>query len=366
LYFGAEIEYCLAYNSAEQRPQQQSLMNHTIRNITNNTSFIAEKDETILQAALRNNHLYPYGCQSGACGACKARLVSGKVEHLRRDPGVLSDNELDQGICLPCQAVPLSDIEIEVKEIARAKHIEIKTLPTRVREKTLLCDDVVQLYLSLPSTQIFEFRPGQYINILLKNGKERSFSIANTPAQAKQQGLELHIRIVADGYYSPQVKESVQPKDILRIQGPFGTYFLRKDEELPIIMVAGGTGYAPIKGLIEDAIESKSSLPITLYWGARTKADLYLNEQAEHWADNIEGFKYIPVLSEATEADNWAGRTGFVHDAIAQDFPDASGHSVYASGPPVMVDALKEVFDSNGLDAEFFYSDAFDYAAENE
>lgn len=341
-------------------------MTHSIHNITNNTRFNIEKDETILQAALRNGHLYPYGCQSGACGACKARLVSGKVEHMVRDPEVLSDDELEQGLCLPCQAIPLEDIEIDVKEIARAREIEIKTLPTRVREKNLLCSDVVQLYLSLPSTQTFDYLPGQYINILLKNGKERSFSIANTPAQAKQEGLELHIRVVPGGYYSPRVKENVQLKAILRIQGPFGTYFLRKDEKQPIIMIAGGTGYAPVKGLIEDALENDSKMPITLYWGARTRADLYLNKQAEHWANSIEGFTYIPVLSNASDADNWSGRSGFVHEAIAQDFPDASGHSVYASGPPVMVNALKEVFKNHGLDTEFFYSDAFDYAAENE
>jgi len=341
-------------------------MTHLIRNITSNTSFSTEKDETILQAALRNGHLYPYGCQSGACGACKARLVHGTVKHLTRDPGVLSDDERAGGLCLMCQAVPQEDIEIDVKEIARAKEIEIKTLPTRVREKNQLCKDVIQLYLSLPSTQKFEFLPGQYINILLKDGKERSFSIANTPAQAKKQGLELHIRIVPGGFYSPQVKEKLAVKDILRIQGPFGTYFLRKDEKKPIILVAGGTGYAPIKGLIEDAIENELNLPITLYWGARTKADLYLNEQAKHWAETIKGFSYIPVLSELAEGDNWAGRTGFVHETINNDLPDASGFSVYVSGPPVMVNALQETFINNGLDEEFFYSDAFDYAAANE
>ena len=341
-------------------------MSHLIRNTTSNTSFSSEKDETILQAALRNGHLYPYGCQSGSCGACKTKLVKGKIEHLRRDPGVLSDEELEKGLCLMCQAVPQGDIEIDVKEIARAKEIEIKTLPTRVREKTLLCDDVVQLFLSLPSTQTFEFLPGPYINILLKDGKERSFSIANTPAIAKLQGLELHIRIVPGGHYSPSVKDKIAVKDILRIQGPFGSYFFRKDEQQPIIMVAGGTGYAPIKGLIEDVLENNLDMPITLYWGARSKADLYLHQQAQHWAGTIEGFTYIPVLSEASDTDQWNGRTGLVHEAIAKDFPDTSGHSVYASGPPVMIDALRETFRNSGLDEEFFYSDAFDYAAENE
>lgn len=341
-------------------------MSHLIRNINNNSSFSIEKDETILQGALRNGHLYPYGCQAGACGACKARLVSGTVEHLSRDPGVLSDDEYAQGLCLMCQAVPQEDVEIDVKEIARIREIEIKILPTRIREKTLLCDDVVQLYLSLPSTQKFDFLPGQYINILLKNGKERSFSIANTPDQSSMEGLELHIRIVPGGHYSAQVKDSVKVRDIVRIQGPFGTYFLRKDEQQPIIMVAGGTGFAPIKGLIEDALETKLEQSITLYWGARTQEDLYLHELAKKWAETVKGFKYIPVLSDISDQTIWEGRTGFVHEAIKQDFPDASGHSVYASGPPVMVDSLRETFSKNGLNTEFFYSDAFDYAAENE
>jgi len=341
-------------------------MSHTIRNTSNNTSYRSEKDETILQAALRNGHLYPYGCQSGACGACKGQLLSGRVEHLSRDPGVLSDDELERGLCLMCQAVPQEDIEIKVKEIARHKEIEIKTLPTRIREKNLLCDDVVQLFLSLPSTQEFEFLPGQYVNILLKDGKERSFSIANTPARAREQGLELHIRIVPGGHYSPRVKESMRVKDIVRIQGPFGTYFLRKEEHQPIIMVAGGTGFAPIKGLIEDALESGPDQAITLYWGARTRDDLYLHDLAVHWAETIDNFSYIPVLSDAQKGSNWAGRSGLVHQAILNDIADASGHSVYASGPPVMVNALKQAFESRGLDSEFFYSDAFDYAAENE
>lgn len=341
-------------------------MSHLVRNISNNSTFTTEQNETVLQGALRNGHLYPYGCQSGSCGACKAKLTKGTIRHLSRDPQVLSDKELEQGLCLLCQAVPEEDIEIEVKEIARAKEIEIKTLPTRVRAKELLCDDVVRIYLSLPNTQKFEYLPGQYINILLKGGRERAFSIANTPERAAEEGLELHIRIVADGLYSPRVKNELQVKDIVRIQGPFGTYFLRKDEPRPIILVAGGTGFAPVKGLIEDAIESGIDQPIRLYWGARDKADLYLDELAENWAQKLPSFSYIPVLSEAKKTSGWTGRTGFVHEAIQEDISNASGFSVYASGPPVMVNALRETFLARGLESDFFYSDAFDYAAAGE
>ncbi len=341
-------------------------MDYTISNTSNQTSYQAEDDETILQAALRNGHLYPYGCQSGACGACKSKLISGTVKHRSRDPEVLSDDERAGGWCLTCQAVPLEDIEIEVKEIAKVKEIEVKTLPTRVREKKLLADDVIQLFLSLPNTQTFDFLPGQYIKILLKNGKERSFSIANTPEQAKQQGLELHVRVVPGGHYSPQVKESLKVKDIIRIQGPYGTYFLRKDEDQPIIMVAGGTGFAPVKGLIEDALEAGFKQPITLYWGARTEQDLYMNALAQRWEKEIPGFRYIPVLSELDASSDWQGETGFVHETIARQQTDLSKCSLYASGPPVMIEALKQALPEKGLNQDFFYTDAFDYAAQSE
>jgi len=341
-------------------------MAHLVTNLSNRTSFQADDEETILHAALRNGHLYPYGCQSGACGACKSKLVSGKVQHQHRDPQVLSDKERAQGWCLSCQAVPTEDIEIEVKEIARVQEFEVRTLPTRVSNKVILADDVVQLFLSLPSTRVFEFMPGQYIKILLKDGRERSFSIANTPAAATKQGLELHIRVIPGGHYSPQVKNSLKVKDIVRIQGPFGTFFLRKEEPRPIIMIAGGTGFAPVKGLIEDAIESGIDQPVHLYWGARSNSDLYMNARAEQWAQQIPGFRYTAVLSALDDAQSWQGRTGFVDQAVHQDYEDLSACSVYAAGPPVMIQALKSTLSDRGLDDSFFYTDTFDYAAQSE
>ena len=341
-------------------------MTHQVTNLSNRTSFHADDEETILHAALRNGHLYPYGCQSGACGACKSKLLSGRVRHLHRDPKVLSDEERAQGWCLSCQAVPTEDIEIEVKEIARVQEFEVRTMPTRVANKVILADDVVQVFLSLPSTRVFEFMPGQYIKILLKDGRERSFSIANTPATATEHGLELHIRVVPGGYYSPQVKDSLKVKDIVRIQGPFGTFFLRKEDPRPIIMIAGGTGFAPIKGLIEDAIESGFEQAIHLYWGARSEADLYLNAIAEQWAQQIPGFRYTPVLSSQEETQTWQGRTGFVDQAVHQDYENLSKYSVYAAGPPVMIKALNSTLSNIGMDETFFYTDTFDYAAQSE
>lgn len=341
-------------------------MSHKVHNTYNNTSFDTQSGETILAAALRNGHLYAYGCQAGACGACKSKLVKGKVEHLTRDPSVLSDDELAEGLCLTCQAVPQGDVDIMVKEVAKVKEIKVRTMPTRVREKNMLADDVVQLFLSVPKTSKFDFLPGQYLSILLRNGKERSFSIANTPAQISDDGLELHIRVVPDGYYSPGVKDSVEVKDIIRIEGPFGTYFLRKDEQRPIVMIAGGTGFAPIKSLIEDAVASGLKQAITLYWGARAQPDLYLDALARQWEKDIASFKYIPVLSDEEKDSDWTGRTGFVHQAILADHPDLSAYSIYAAGPPVMIDALTNNLPANGLDTEFFYTDSFDYAAQSE
>ncbi|MEE9446914.1 MAG: CDP-6-deoxy-delta-3,4-glucoseen reductase [Arenicellales bacterium] len=341
-------------------------MTHRVKNIYNQTEFQAQADETILQAALKNGHLYPYGCQAGACGACKSKLISGEIKHLQRDPTVLSDVDLAAGYCLTCQAVPQGDIEIDVKEVAKVKEIEIKTMPARLREKNLLAEDVVQLFLSTPKAQNFDYLPGQYLNILLKNGKERSFSIANTPKDADENGLELHIRVVPDGHYSPQVKNSLNVKDILRIQGPFGTFFLRKDEQRPIIMVAGGTGFAPIKALIEDARSAGLEQPIHLYWGARDEADLYLHDLAKQWTKDIPQFNYIPVLSNAADKTTWQGETGFVHEAVPAQHADLSAYTLYTAGPPVMINALKQSLSTLGMDNDFFYADTFDYAAQSE
>ena len=152
----------------------------------------------------------------------------------------------------------------------------------------------------------------------------------------------------------------------MRIQGPYGTYFLRKDEARPIMMVAGGTGFAPVKGLIEEALEAGIEQAITLYWGARTGQDLYMNALAQRWEKEIPNFRYIPVLSGLDASSDWRGETGFVHETIARQQTDLSQYSIYASGPPVMIEALKQALPEKGLNEDFFYTDAFDYAAQSE
>ncbi len=335
-------------------------MSYKITNISNNTIFYADEGESILAAALRNGHIYNSGCQLGLCGSCKSQLISGSVD-MKGQEESLSEEEKSHGTVLLCTAIPEGDISINATEVVVAEGIEIKTLPSRICEKNKLAEDVVQLFLRLPKNQTFQFLPGQYLNILLEGDKHRSFSIANTPEVAADKGVELHIRLVSQGLYTPHIFADADVKDIVRFQGPFGTYFLRTDNERPIIMVAGGTGFAPIKGLLEQAIDSGLSQPIKLFWGVRTAADLYQNELAEAWAAEHDHIEYIPVLSEPD--DDWQGDTGFVHEAVLRQVKDFAGISVYTSGPPVMVNAVRDSFLAKGLDEEFLYSDSFDYAA---
>ncbi|MEA3292586.1 MAG: FAD-binding oxidoreductase [Pseudomonadota bacterium] len=295
--------------------------------------------------------------------ACKAELVGGSVDYGEYDEKVLSDEERMQGKVLLCQARPLEDVVIDVPEVASAQSIQIKTLPCRVARKERLADDVVRLYLTLPKNQQLEFLPGQYIDILLPDGQRRSFSLANTPAEAEAEGLELHIRLVAGGAFTPKVFDTLHERDLLRFEGPFGTYFLRRDAERPIILVAGGTGFAPIKGILRQALNEDLKQPLHLFWGARTAVDIYLDALAREWEKTCETVHYTPVLSEA-EGETWKGARGFVHEEVLRQHPDLKPFDVYASGPPPMIEAARSTFAEHGLDAERFFFDSFDYGAE--
>ncbi len=320
--------------------------------------FEVAAGETVLAAALRQGLVLPYSCQSGACGTCKGKIVSGSVDYGVYQPRMLTEAEKAAGKALFCQAKPLSDLVIEARTISIAGGIQIKRLPCRVQGIERVADDVAILRLKLPANERLQYLAGQYIEFLLKDGAKRSFSMANPPHHAEL--LELHVRRVAGGEFTAHVFERMQERDILRFEGPYGTFFLREESEKPIVLVASGTGFAPIKAILEHAFEKGVARPMTLYWGGRRPKDLYMNELPLSWAAEHSHFKYIPVVSDGLPEDDWNGRTGFVHRAVMEDFPDLSGHQVYACGVPVMVDAAKKDFTGQcRLPEEEFYADSF-------
>ncbi len=327
--------------------------------------FPCEADETVLAAAMRADLMLPYGCRNGACGSCKGRILAGDVDYGPHQAATLTDEEKRTGLALFCCAKPLTDVTIEVREVRRAGDVVIKRLPCRIESIDKAAPDVAIVRFKLPANERLQFLAGQYIDFLLKDGKRRSFSLATAPHDDKL--LELHIRHVPGGFFTDALFTQYKGREILRFEGPLGTFYLREDSDKPIIFVAGGTGFAPIKAIIEHALYSKIDRQMVLYWGVRSLADLYLPELAGQWQTAHANFTFIPVLSEPKPEDNWPGRTGFVHQAVMQDFSDLSGYQVYACGAPAMIEAAKREFMQRcGLPPEEFYADSFTYAAETE
>jgi CDP-4-dehydro-6-deoxyglucose reductase len=321
-------------------------------------SFPVEADETILEAGLRHGYTLPYSCRDGVCGACKGKVLQGEVDHGKYQASTLSEAEISVGMALFCCAKPKSDLVIECREVKTLNDIPVRTLPTRVHKMEKLAEDVMVLYLKLPANERLQFLSGQYIDILQKEGKARSFSLANAPHD--DEFLELHIRNITGGSFTHHVFNEMKERDILRIKGPLGTFFLREDSDKPIIFVASGTGFAPIKGIIEHALQIGFQRPMHFYWGARTLADLYMLDKAREWEKR--GVKFTPVLSDALPTDNWKGRTGFVHQAVLEDYADLSGYQVYACGAPVVVEAAHRDYTTmRKLPNEEFFSDAFTF-----
>lgn len=320
--------------------------------------FTVEENETVLSAAIRAGVGLPYGCKNGACGACKGKLLEGEVNHRAHQEKALTPAEASKGWSLFCCAEPQSDIVIEVREVLGVGEVPIKKMPVRVAKLDRVADDVMIVSLQLPANERLQYKAGQYIEFLLKDGKRRSYSMANAPHL--DDYLTLHIRHMPGGVFTDHVFGTMKEREILRIEGPMGTFFLREDSDKPMVLLASGTGFAPIKAIVEQAIHQNSGRPMLLYWGGRRPQDLYMNALCEEWARTIPGFKYVPVVSDAQPEDNWAGRTGFVHQAVMADLPDLSGYQVYACGNPAMVDAAKRDFVAQcRLPAEEFYADAF-------
>jgi CDP-4-dehydro-6-deoxyglucose reductase len=320
---------------------------------TNHTFPIA-KDETILEAALEHGYALPYSCRNGACGVCKGKVLQGSVDHGKAQAFMLSEEEKAAGLALFCCAKPLSDLVIESHEVTTEQDIPVKTLPCRVEKMVKLADDVMALYLKLPANERLQFLAGQYVDILQKDGKPRSFSLAN--AQHNDEFLELHVRNIAGGAFTHHVFNEMKERDILRIKGPLGTFFLHEDSDKPIIFVASGTGFAPVKAIIEHALHIGFKREMHFYWGVRKQSDLYMLDLVKEW--EAQGIKFTAVVSD----EQWNGRMGFVHQAVLDDFKDLSGYAVYACGAPVVVEAAHREFTSQrGLPNEAFYSDAFTF-----
>ena len=338
-------------------------MPHQVTIVPSAHSFVCNDGDTVLAAAMEADLMLPYGCRNGACGTCKGKIVEGRVDYGPHQASTLTDDEKRLGIALFCCAKPLSDLVIEAREVRKAGDIRIRKLPCRIETIDKPAPDVAIVKLKLPANERLQFLAGQYIDFLLKDGRRRSFSLATPPHDDAL--LELHVRHIPGGFFSDQLFTQFKGREILRFEGPLGTFFLREESDKPIIFVAGGTGMAPIKGVIEHALHHKidATRPMVLYWGVRTIRDLYLPDLPGAWQQSSTNFTYIPVLSEPDAA--WPGRRGFVHQAVLDDFPDLSGYQVYACGGPAMIDAARKTFvESRALPAAEFFADSFTYAVE--
>ncbi len=324
-------------------------------------SFSVGRDEAILAAAIRQGIGLPYGCRDGACGSCKCKLLEGRVIHGAHQLHALSVAEEDAGYTLTCCAAPQTDVVLEARTVVGAGDMPVRKMPARVISIDKPAPDVAIVKLQLPASEALRYHAGQYIDVILRDGVRRSYSMANAPhTQGDKPWIELHIRHLPGGVFSDQVFGTLKAKDILRIEGPFGSFFLREESPKPIVLLASGTGFAPIKALIEQLQFKGSDRPAVLYWGCRTRADLYMHDAVLDVAAQMPTLRYVPVLSESLASDGWSGRTGFVHQAVMADIPDLSGHQVYACGAPVMVESAQRDFtERGGLPADEFYADAF-------
>ena len=333
-------------------------MQHHVIVAPSGHQFDCKEGETILQGALGGGIGLPYGCRNGACGSCKGRVVAGSVDYGRHAPSMLTDDEKARGMALFCCARPLSEVTIEAREVAAIGDMQVKILPSRVQTIERPADDVVVISLKLPASERLQYRAGQYIEFLLKDGRRRSYSMANAPHD--DAFIQLHIRHMPGGHFTEHVFGKMKERDILRFEGPLGSFFLREESDKPILLIASGTGFAPIKAVIEHALYRDIKRPMVLYWGGRRPGDIYMMDLCRRWQETAPNFRFVPVVSDALPEDAWSGRTGFVHRAAMADFPDLSGHQAYVCGAPVVVDAARRDFVAAcGLAEGEFFADSF-------
>lgn len=334
-------------------------MSHRIRVKSSGHEFLCADDETILDAALRAGYAFPYSCQSGTCASCRGRVLDGRISYPDGFPPAIDVAEAAAGKALFCQAVPETDLVVSVREVEAVRGIRSHIVPARVESHRPLCHDVMQVMLKLPRGPELNYLPGQYMDVLLPDGRRRAFSIASAPRTEPE--LEMHVRHVGGGDFSEFVFSRMANQSMLRLEGPRGIFFIRKDSDRPILMMAGGTGFAPLKAMIEDLLANGLHRPLHLYWGARRERDLYLQSLPRAWAQDHERIEFTPVLSEPDPG--WSGRTGWVHEALLADYPDLSGHDMYMSGPPPMIDAARHAFvERHGLPGDRLFYDSFEFS----
>ena len=353
---------------ARQRQSLNEAMTHQITVRPSGREFQSEPGETLLAAGIRQGIGLPYGCKDGACGSCKCRKLEGTVVHGPHQEKALSAAEEAAGFVLTCCGVAQSDVVLESRQVTSEGSFPIKKLPARVFKLARASDDVMLVTMQLPASDVLQYHAGQYIEFILRDGSHRSYSMANAPQhilRAPSEGatpvpmVDLHIRHMPGGKFTDLVFGAMKERDILRIEGPFGSFFLREDSDKPIVLLASGTGFAPIKALLEHMQAKGITRPATLYWGGRRPADLYMDGWLRELQSSMPTFRYVPVISNALPDDAWTGRTGFVHQAVLQDLPDLSGHQVYACGAPIVVDSARADYLAAGLPDWEFYADAF-------
>jgi len=324
-------------------------------------TFTADRAEPVLSAALRAGLNLPHSCKGGHCASCRARVLEGEFAYPGPRPPGLTDEEAREGYALLCQARALTDLRVETREVRPAPDVEVKSLPCRIERKDLLAPDVMAVFLRLPAVEEFHYRPGQYLDVMLSEGRRRSFSIASAPADGRL--IELHVRRASKSGFTAQLFDRMQAGTLLRIEGPLGQFWLRSESPRPALMVGGGTGYAPLRAMLRQLVAAGDRRPVTLYWGAAEASGLYEHDWLERLARERPGFQYRPVLSGEPSADApWSGRRGLVHEAVLADFADLAGYDVYASGPPGLIEAIRTGFARRGLPREQLFFDSFDYA----
>lgn len=339
-------------------------MSYSITVLPSERAFEQDDDERILNAAIRQGVGLPYSCRDGTCGTCKCKKISGTVVMGPHQQKALSDEEEAAGYILTCCGTALTDVVLESRQVTSEDAYPIQKMPARVAALEPLTHDVLLVRLQLPASSNLQYHPGQYVSIVLRDGAHRDYSMATAPHMVRVDGgppmIDLHIRHTPGGKFTDHVFAAMKEKEILRLEGPYGSAWLRDDSDAPIVLLASGTGFAPIKTMVEHLQFMGSQRPATLYWGGRRPRDLYMDAWVREQLAAMPNLSYVPVVSDALPEDNWSGRTGFVHRAVLQDIPDLSGHQVYACGTPAMVDAARDDFEQKtGLPPYEFYADPF-------